>query len=281
MVLEVLLPDQFAEVLSWLRTGELQDRLAALEAIANDRDRDNRHQQSASEQANRDADQRTDQQGSSTRPPKPTKATKESADAASESTAIAAPDPAAEGAPSASPSTPSTLPVFSDDLVRWAKLDPGLAGTDLSPYLHLAASFSGDLLVSEELPARLRDAALQLAATGPTNSAGAEKQARGLPIEDAETLIRFFARRARDRINEQRGAVAAIGRLSLAHPSLGSLALDAFKRLPVEHLQVATAMHLRNLSIDGIDAVVGDLASRADGAVKNALTVSMPKKATS
>ena len=31
MVLEVLLPDQFQSVLSWLRTGELRDRLDALE----------------------------------------------------------------------------------------------------------------------------------------------------------------------------------------------------------------------------------------------------------
>lgn len=32
MVLEVLLPDQFQAVLSWLRTGELRDRLEALES---------------------------------------------------------------------------------------------------------------------------------------------------------------------------------------------------------------------------------------------------------
>lgn len=35
MVLEVLLPDQFQMVLSWLRTGELRDRLESLELLAN------------------------------------------------------------------------------------------------------------------------------------------------------------------------------------------------------------------------------------------------------
>lgn len=35
MVLEVLLPDQFRDVLSWLRTGEPRDRLEALESLAN------------------------------------------------------------------------------------------------------------------------------------------------------------------------------------------------------------------------------------------------------
>ena len=35
MVLEVLLPEQFKVVLSWLRGGELRDRLTVLERIAN------------------------------------------------------------------------------------------------------------------------------------------------------------------------------------------------------------------------------------------------------
>ncbi|MCR2346264.1 hypothetical protein NSP34_25780, partial [Salmonella enterica] len=35
MVLEVLLPDQFQAVLSWLRTGELRERLETLETLAN------------------------------------------------------------------------------------------------------------------------------------------------------------------------------------------------------------------------------------------------------
>jgi len=81
-----------------------------------------------------------------------------------------------------------------DDLIRWAKLDPLLADVNLSPYLHLATSFSGDLLVSDELPQRLRDVAAQLTVTGPIGSTTADQQALRVPVDDAGTLIRYFSR---------------------------------------------------------------------------------------
>ena len=106
MVLEVLLSDQFQSVLSWLRTGELRDRLESLEL-----------------QANR---------------PKESPVPTPLADLADH-----APDVAAEtvlGAVEAEPagtsegeeeptqavSTTAVSPHFADNMIRWAKLPPDL-----------------------------------------------------------------------------------------------------------------------------------------------------------
>jgi len=252
MVLEVLLPDQFQEVLSWLRTGELRDRLSALETLANT---------SKTEESDdtASADEATAQE--------PEMEETESASGSSEKDAKAVAE-RETAAPVA------VVPVFSDDLIRWAKLLPDLKEIDLSPYLHLAASFSGDLLVSQELPQRLRDLSVQLMALRTVDRMLlSEDRLKALPLEDVRTLVRHLGLRARDRIQEQRGAVSGIGRLAAAHPSVVPMALDAFRRLPVKDLMVATAMHLRGLAIPGMEDVITDLTSRmSDGPEKKALT---------
>jgi len=290
MVLEVLLPEQFKVVLSWLRGGELRDRLTVLERIANNAESDttdNSGSEPTTEAGSEGAEKRTNEEQKADRPDvskgttteKTARAAKETsakktAAAAAEQPEDGAKDSESAGGDPAGASTVATSPDpgFDDDLIRWAKLDPLLAEVNLSPYLHLAASFSGDLLVSDELPQRLRDVAAQLTVTGPIGSSAADKQAARVPVDDAGTLIRYFSRLGRDRIPEQRGAVTAIGRLTAAHPSLTGAALEGIKRIPAEHLQVGTAVHIRGLKLEGIEAVIADLASRASGAARNALT---------
>ena len=286
MVLEVLLPEQFKEVLSWLRTSELRDRLVALEAIATSSEGEGLDVGAAE----------SDKDGitpDGLPAPEEAEARSEEGRVAKDAESSSDPVASAEQAgsvtkrPSVAPvdiadaMTSTTVAVFSDDLVRWAKLEPPLAEIDLSPYLHLAASFSGDLLISEELPQRLRDAAAQLMSTGPIGSKPAEEQASRLPVDDAALLIRYFGRRGRDRVQDQRGSVTAIGRLAAAQPSLAASALDAIKRLPVEHLQVSTVVILRGLPLQGIDKVLEDFAARATGHVKGALTAPAQKSGAS
>jgi hypothetical protein len=286
MVLEVLLPEQFKVVLSWLRGGELRDRLTVLERLANNAEGDDTEgseekpaTEAAGEENPAEEERQAGQQDASKG-----MATKKTATAAKQvavkkTAAVEQPEDGVKDAESggtdlANTPTVATTPDtgFDDDLIRWAKLDPLLADVNLSPYLHLAASFSGDLLVSDELPQRLRDVAAQLTVTGAIGSATADQQAARVPVDDAGTLIRYFSRLGRDRIPEQRGAVAAIGRLAAAHPSLTGAALEGIKRIPAEDLQVGTAVHIRGLKLEGIDAIVADFASRASGAAKNALT---------
>lgn len=275
MVLEVLLPEQFKEVLSWLRTSELRDRLAALEAMATSSDAKGLDVEAAESDKEVTLDELLALEEAASR-----SARGGEKDAAPSSDPV--PNAEAAGGATKHPSVApvgiadalksATGAVFSDDLVRWAKLEPPLAEIDLSPYLHLAASFSGDLLISEELPQRLRDAAAQLMSTGPIGSKSADEQASRLPVDDAALLIRYFGRRGRDRVQDQRGSVTAIGRLAAAQPSLAASALDAIKRLPVEHLQVSSVVILRGLPLQGIDKVLDDFAARATGPVKGALT---------
>jgi hypothetical protein len=261
MVLEVLLPTQFKEVLNWLRGGELRDRLTVLERLANnagDKEPAERvDEESAADPGNKGTAAKTKKGAGKATPVGP-----ESEEANDGEPSDEAPETAVSG----------TDPGFDDDLLRWAKLDPLLAEIDLSPYLHLAASFSGDLLVSDELPQRLRDLALQLTTIGPIGRKAADELATRITVEDASILVRYFSRRARDREQEQRGAVAAIGRLAGAHAALIPAALDGLRRLPPDQLSVPTAIHIAGLKLDGIESVHSDLRARTEGQVKNALT---------
>ena len=103
MVLEVLLPEEFSMVLDWLAQGSLRDQVSRLEQAA----------------------------GRST--------------VDGETTASDASDDGAVATEHASPAeTVSTAATdFTEGLIRWAKLPPPLNQIDLSPYLLLAASFSG------------------------------------------------------------------------------------------------------------------------------------------
>lgn len=250
MVLEVLLPDQFQVLLSWLRAGELHDRLHALEAQG----------QSATNDA----------------PPGAGGAAVAGAEAEAEGTEPTAAGEAEDAIPPGPEKETGAVVnvIFDDDLVRWAKLRPDLADLDLSPYLHLAASFSGDLLVSQELPGRLRDLAAQLTATHQLDrQLLTTEQLQALPAEDIETLVHHLGLRARDRRQEQRGAVAGIGRLAMARPEVAQAALAAFRRIPPTDLSVGTAMHLRSLDLPGIEQMTSELAERVEEkAVRNALT---------
>lgn len=256
MVLEVLLPAQFQEVLAWLRTGELRDHLEALEQWANTSkvdDTDAQEADPAVESPDDDAPG-SDQAAAVT-------------EAGTELEAQGEPEPS-------SPDQSAAITThFDDDLLRWAKLTPELHELDLSPYLHLAASFSGDLLVSQELPQRLRDIAASLLTTRTLDRHSlSDDRLKALPPEDVETLVRHLALRARDRSQEQRGGVIGIGRLASLHPTMVPLALDAYRRLPAADLSVPTAMHLQGLSLPGIQEVIVELAARTpSGPAKQAL----------
>lgn len=263
MVLEVLLPDQFQVLLSWLRVGELHDRLHALETQGHPSAHDVPPGVSALDEVHtKDTSEQQTADG----------AEHEKA-GTSDVTEAKEPEKGSGGVVNV---------VFDDDLVRWAKLRPDLADLDLSPYLHLAASFSGDLLVSQELPGRLRDLAAQLTATHQLDrQLLTHDQLQALPLEDIETLVHHLGLRARDRKQEQRGAVAGIGRLALARPEVAPAALAAFSRIPPGDLSVATAMHMRSLDLSGIEQMTSELAARVqDNVVRNALTAAPLSKRT-
>ena len=165
----------------------------------------------------------------------------------------------------------------SSDL--WAKLPPDLHDLDLSPYLHLAASFRGDLLVSAELPQHLRDLAAQLASTRTVDRRRlTDESLRALTADDVVQLLRHLGSHARDRVQEQRGAVAGIVRLATAHAAVQPAVLDTIRRLPASDIQLGTAVILAGFDIPGMKDVINTLAAQLpDGNIKKALTTPPPK----
>ncbi|MBF6359845.1 hypothetical protein IU447_06925 [Nocardia farcinica] len=212
-------------------------------------------------------------------PDEPAEAAAEATGAEPPGTAEDARPPEAEEAPPQAASASSVAAHFAEDMIRWAKLPPDLHDLDLSPYLHLAASFRGDLLVSAELPQHLRDLAAQLASTRTVDRRQlTDESLRALTTDDVDQLLRHLGLRARDRVQEQRGAVAGIVRLAAAHVAVQPAALDTFRRLPATDLQPGTAVILAGVEIPGMQDVINALAAQLpDGNIKKALTTPPPK----
>jgi len=239
MILELLLADEFQEVLAWLASGTLREHLTGLERLAG----------------------RISTKGTTNSEPKDAENdTQDEPREESEATDIEQPD--------RSPDQP-----FSENFVRWAKLPPPLADTDLSPYLHLAASFAGTAMIDPGLPERLRDIAAHL-----LSSSRAEQKAvtdldlKALKDNDAGTLIEHLGRMARDRPKEMRAAVAGILRITNLQPDAVKPATEALKKLPFPDIRPPTVLQFDSKAADMFDGVLEQWAKGSeDQSVKNAI----------
>ncbi|MFJ9523574.1 P-loop NTPase fold protein [Kitasatospora sp. NPDC101801] len=159
-----------------------------------------------------------------------------------------APEAAAPGedgqdpAPEATAEEPLT---FEDDLLRWAKLTPGLDGVDLAPYLYLAAAFSGKQLFDAGLPGRLRDIAANLLSTARFDQRKVtEVDITALGEDDALRLVEYLGRAARDRPAEQVPAVRGLVRVVAAYPAVTDQAARLLQSVPAAELEPATILAL-------------------------------------
>jgi hypothetical protein len=203
MVLEVLLPEDFTKVLDWLAQGKLRDQITQLESAAG---RPVPNSNSTDNGTNN-----TDEHGSSSVEPAPI--------ASDEKTA------------------------FTEGLLRWAKLPPPLDGTDLSPYLHLAASFSGVTLLDNSLPERLRDIASNLLSTSRAErQAVSDADLDALSQSEAEALLVHLGRTIRDQPTKQKTGVTAILRIARRSPDSVSASKKALLMLPPDDVSVATPL---------------------------------------
>jgi hypothetical protein len=129
--------------------------------------------------------------------------------------------------------------------LRWAKLPPALSSEDLAPYLHLAASFTGKPLFDTGLPSRLRDLASNLLSRSRVEQKSVVgDDLKALNSADANTLIEYLARVARDQPTAQATAVKAILRIIGQHQMLTPKAESALRAVPAEDLQPATVIVL-------------------------------------
>ncbi|MGO9296494.1 MAG: P-loop NTPase fold protein [Streptosporangiaceae bacterium] len=243
MVLEVLLPEGFSMVLEWLAKGELREQMRALQTAAG-------HQATPA------------------------------AEPAAGETGEAGPDDGPPAAPTAA-GQPAASGAFSDDLIRWAKFPPSLADEDLTPYLSLAASFSGKPLLDAGLPVRLRDiAAKLLSSIRAQQKAVTAEDLAALTTPDAEQLVQHLARAARDRPSEQQAAMLGVIRITGQHPQVADVATTALRAIPAGDLRPSTALLFRPADLPVFGDVLRHWLSLAPaGPVKVALTSALGSQA--
>ncbi|WP_372983865.1 P-loop NTPase fold protein [Microbacterium sp.] len=163
-----------------------------------------------------------------------------------------------------SPNDSSEEGEFSDALIRWAKLMPTVGELDLSPYLTLAASFAGVVLVDTKLPERLRDLAANLLSDGRIEqSSVTDADLDSLGEGDLINLIEHIGRTLRDQPHRQKPAVNALLRIARRTPSVTQHATGALRMLSGRDVRIGTPMQFRS---DDDKAVRGVLAVWRDGA---------------
>lgn len=162
---------------------------------------------------------------------------------------------------------------FAEDLIRWAKLPPALATTDLGPYLYLAASFSGTPLLDSGLPAHLRDIATNLVSSVRAEQKSVtDEDLRGLTDDDAKALLEHLARMSRDRPTEQKAAMTGLLRTVRLHSAREEATAALLRLIPPGDLEPATVLLVHDSGIDAFKAVLKNWLSKAKaGPTKNAL----------
>ena len=164
-------------------------------------------------------------------------------------------------------------PEFPDALIRWAKLPPTLSGVDLNPYLHLAAAFSGALLLDTGLPQRLRDlAANLLSSVRAEQKSVTDDDLRALSTPDAATLAQHLGRAARDRPTEQLAAIVGLLRITRRHPSSIPEAATVLAAIPADDVKPAVVLSFEPTDVTAFRGVLdGWLASVSVGPTRTAL----------
>ena len=132
---------------------------------------------------------------------------------------------------------------FTDALIRWARLIPSLRDKDLSAYLNLAASFTGQPILDRELPDRLQDIAANLTSRSRADQRSvADAILRDLPSEDAKLLLQHLGRMVRDRPNDQMGIVNSLLRVTRQHQSLGGEVCALLSVIPADEINPSTVL---------------------------------------
>jgi hypothetical protein len=247
MVLEVLLPTEFTSMLDWLAHGELRLKLAELEQLAG--------------------------RGAvpATEPPEPDDAAADEAVRPKASKKTSARSSNVKDEPPAQ--------AFSDELVRWAKLPPSLTELDLSPYLHLAASFAGTALIDAGLPERLRDIASNLMSESRVSQKSVTDQdIAALPLPDTKALLEHLGRMGRDRPVELGRAVVAILRVATLKGDTAT-ATAVLQTIPAKDVKAPVVLQFGMEHATTYRAVLERWAAgTADQHVKNAVSNALAPK---
>lgn len=246
MILEVLMPTDFKLVLAWLSQGVLRDQLELLEVEVG-------------------------------RPPteddQPAVAGADVAPALSKAATKGSTKSGARASPSPKATANAPDGIFSQALLRWAKLPPSVRNVELSSYLTLAASFAGTALVDEGLSEQLRDIATSLLSDSrAAQSAVTDEDLDGLNEGHSKDLLMHLGRAMRDQPTKQKSACTAILRISRRKPQLASDAAEALLMLPPSEISLATPLLFQVADAREIRSVLNRWQTRVpDGPVKKSV----------
>lgn len=243
MILELLMPVEFKLVLDWLARGELRQQLSELERIAG----------RAGVESAAVTEERAPESDEVAKPAKKAAAVK--------------PEPQPEREP------------FSQNFIRWAKLPPSLDEIDLSPYLHLAASFAGTALVDAGLPERLRDIAANLLSSSRVSQKSVTDQdIKVLSTADAQALVEHLGRMGRDRPTDLIRAVESILRVA-NHADAETPARSALLSIPAKDIKAPVVLLFSAPDAVKFKTVLERWSeSTTEQSVKNAVTAKLAPK---
>ena len=159
------------------------------------------------------------------------------------------------------------------------KLPPSLAELDLSPYLHLAASFAGTALIDAGLPERLRDIASNLMSESRVSQKSVTDQdIVALPAPDAKALLEHLGRMGRDRPVELGRAVVAILRVATLKGD-SATATTVLQTIPSKDVKAPVVLLFGQEHVQTYRAVLERWAAgTTDRHVKNAVSNALKPK---
>jgi len=222
MVLERILTSDFKQVLDWLASNQLRDKLEALEVAANGPVSSVADEEPVTQDDSLDEDAQL-----------------------------------ASGTEQKSASTDGKSNPFSDTLLRWAKLPPTLDAAEISGYLYLAASFAKIEVIDHDLPERLRDIAAGLSSSSKLDRAGiTDRELSALPEQDARKLVMYLGRRTRDQPNIQGYTVNSMLRLYECQPGTRGDLISVLRAIPASDLEFSTLVMFKDLDRDTFGPVL-------------------------
>lgn len=133
----------------------------------------------------------------------------------------------------------------------WAAMPPQLAGTDLGPYLRLAASLRRRSGLRGDLRADLAELLEQLATGSTADRSRAQKRLKELPESDRRVMSREITERMRTNPDSQEHLAEALDDL-LADPAACADVLDGLRRLDPSRVDAALIITI------GADGVISD-----------------------
>lgn len=172
---------------------------------------------------------------------------------------------------------------FQESMLRWAKLPPVLSGVDLSPYLLLAATFTGTPLVDESLPESLRDIAANLMSSARSDQrAVTNSDLTTLSAADGQALLMHIGRTLRDQPTKQKTGITAILRTARLRDDLIEVAAKALSMLPVDDVSAPSGLLFSPSDPPKIKAVATQWQeATTDGGLRESIKVGLSNEGTS